>query len=244
MIDETARSVGSSERRDPFPPIMQRLSAASGITFVVLLIVSIIVGGEETPDWAAPAEEFARYNREHADSTQLGNLLLLLAALELLWFTGHLRGELGRFEQAARGFTRMSHVAFAGGVVAATGLGLVAITGAVAVSQVDDTPAEIVRSFHQLSYAMFALASVGLIVLTAASAVLMLRTDVLPSWIGWIGLIVAVAQFLTLFILLVPEDEEFALAFAWIPGFLGLLIWAFAASLVFVRRVGRPAEHV
>ena len=243
MIDETTRRAPSSDHRDAFPPMMQRLSAASGIAFVVLLILSIIVGGEETPDWAAPAAEFAQYNRDHADGTQVGSLLLLLAALELLWFSGHLRGELGRFEEAPRGFTRLAHVSFAGGVVAAVGLALVAITSAVAVSQVDDTPAEIVRSLHQLSYAMFSLVSIGLIVLTMAAGLLILRTEVLPSWIGWVGLIVAVAQFLTLFIMLTPDDEDFVLGFAWVPGFLGLLVFAVAASFVFVRRAGRHDGH-
>jgi hypothetical protein len=221
---------------------MQRLAAASGLIFVALIILSIIFSGEETPDWAAPAAEFAQFNQENADDVQLGSLFLLLAALELLWFAGYLRAELGRFEEVARGFTRVSHIAFAGGVVAAVGLALTAIVSVVAVSQTADTPPEIVRSLHQLSFAMFALASVGLIVLTSAAGLLILRTPVLPSWVGWVGLLVALFQFLTLFIALAPEDEDFVFGFAWFPGFLALLIWAVAASVGFLRRLGSPDE--
>ena len=241
--EQGARRAGSSDREDVFSPLLQRIAAASGILFVALVILSIILSPEETPDWAAPAAEFSKFNADNDDSARLGGLLLLLSSLELLWFAGYLRGEHGRFEGEARGFTRLSHVVLAGGVVAAAGLALTAITGVVAASQMPDTPPEVVRSMHQLSYAMFALASVGLVVLTTASGLLILRTRVLPNWLGWVALVTALFQFLTLFIVLSPDDEDFIFGFAWFPGFIGLLIWALGASILFVRGVGRPAEH-
>ena len=234
----------SDSRGDIFSPLIQRLTAASGITFVVLVILSIVFGGEETPDWAAPATEYAQFNGAHADSAQLGSLFLLLAALELLVFAGYLRGELGRYEQAARGFARAASTAFGGGIVAAVGLALTALMTAVAVSQVADTPPEIVRSLHQISYATFGLASLGLVVLLSAGSLLALRTPALPSWIGWVGLIGAAAYFLSLFIVLSPADEDFVFNFAWIPGFLALLIWVAGSSIVLVRRAGRTDAPV
>jgi hypothetical protein len=225
---------------DVFSPTMQRLAAASGIGFFALIILTFLFSGDDTPDWAAPASEYVQFNRDNADDVQLGSLFFLLASLELLWFAGYLRSELGRFESLARGFTRVSHIAFGGGVVAAVGLALTALMSVVAVSQPDDTTGEVVRALHHISFATWTIAAVGLAVMLTAASLLALRTAVLPSWLGWVGLVTGLCQFLLLFIVLKPEDDEFWIGFAWLPGFLGLMIWIVGASLVFMRRVGKP----
>jgi Domain of unknown function (DUF4386) len=231
---------------DVFSPTMQRLAAASGIGFFVLIILTFLFSGEETPDWAAPGSEYVQFNSENVDDVQLGSLFFLLASLELLWFAGYLRSELGRFEGAVRGFTRASHIAFGGGVVAVVGLALTAIMSVVAVSQPDGTSGDVVRALHHISFATWAIASVGLSVMFTAASLLALRTAVLPSWLGWVGLVAGLCQFLLLFIVLKPEDDEFWVGFAWVPGFLGLMIWILGASIVFLRRVGQadvPVER-
>lgn len=235
----TARGTAAHRDDDLFSPTMQRLAAFSGIAFVVFIVLTFIFSGEETPDWADPASAFVQFNRENADDVQLGTLFFLFACVEFLWFAGYVSGEMDRFERLARGFSRLSPIALAGGVVATVGLALTAIMSLIAASQADGTAADVVRSLHQISYATWAIASVGLVVFFTAASLLALRTAFLPSWLGWVGLITALCQFLLLFIVLAPDDDEFFLGFAWIPGFLGLLIFLVGASIAFLGRVGR-----
>ena len=201
-----------------------------------------MVAGEETPDWADRAADFVQFNRDNAGDAQLGSFFMLLASVALLWFVSHLRAELGRFEQAARGFTRLSHMALAGGTVAAVGMALTALMTAVAVSQPDDTAGDVVRALHHASWASWSIVSVGLVVLLFAASLLILRTAVLPSWLGWVGLVGGVAQLLLLSIVLAPDDDEFVLGFAWVPGFLALMIWIVGSSIIFMLRAGRPEQ--
>jgi hypothetical protein len=223
-----------------FSPLMQRIAASSGILFVVFIFLSIFTQGEEGPDWSEPASEYAAYALDNVDELQLSSLFLVLAAVALLWFVGYLRGELGRAEDLARGFTRISHVAFAGGVVAVAGLGLVAVCNIVAASQPQDTTPDVIRALFHLSFAAFEIAAIGLVVLLTASGLLIVRARTLPLWLGVIALLSGLLYFLTLFIALAPEDEDFVFGFAWVPAFVLFLIWILASSIVFVRRVGQP----
>jgi hypothetical protein len=236
----TSTAADSTTDDRVFSPLMQRLSAASGILFVVFVLLSIFTQGEEGPDWSDPAADYVTYATNNVDELQLSSFFLVLAALELLWFAGHLRGELGRGEGLARGFTRISHVAFAGGVVAAAGLALVAVCNVVAASQPQDTTPDVVRALFHLSFAAFELAAIGLVALLVASGLLVVRARTFPVWLGVIALLSGLLYFLTLFIALAPEDDDFVLGFAWFPAFILLLVWALASSIVLVRRIGRP----
>jgi|SRR5688572_14046023 hypothetical protein len=226
---------------DPFSPRLQRLAASVGLGFVLLLIVSIIVGGGDTPDYDASAAEWVEYAADNESEVQVGGVLLSLAAFQFLWFVGYLRGEIGRAEAAARGFTRMSHIIFAGGVTAAVGFVLSAGLTTAAVSQPDGTPAEIVRSLGTLSYYPFLVASVGLATMLYTSWFAISKLGVLPRWLGIIGLIGGLAYLATLFVQLNPEDDGGAVAVAFPIGFLALLVFVGAASIIFMRSVGRPA---
>ena len=236
----TAPGAAAARGGELFSPTMQRVAAASGVLFVLFTILSVVFSGGESPDWADPAGEYVSYSQDNADEVQLSSLFLLLAAVELLWFTGFMRGELGRVEARHRGFTRAAHPVLAGGTVAAAGLALVALTSAVAVSQPADTSPDVVRALHHLSFASFSLAAVGLIGFLAGAGLLILRSVALPKWLGIVALIGSLAYLLTLFIVLSPEDEDFVFGFAWFPGFLALLLFALASSVVFLRRIGRP----
>jgi hypothetical protein len=217
---------------------MQRLAAASGLGFVLFLILSIVFQGGESPEYADAAVEFAQYATKNSDDLQLSAVLIGLAAFQFLWFTGYLRGQLGRAEAAARGFTRLSHVVFAGGVMAAVGFVLSSVMTAAAVSQPEGTSAEIIRTLYQLSYYPFLLASVGLATMLYTSAFLILRLGTLPRWLGIVGILGGLAYLLTLFSLLKPEDDGGAFGVFYPLGFLMLLIFVIGASIAFLRQVG------
>jgi hypothetical protein len=224
---------------DPFSPGMQRLAAASGLGFILLLILSIVFQGGESPEYSDAATEFAKYAQENEDDLQLSAVLIGLAAFQFLWFAGYLRGQLGRAEEAARGFTRLSHIVFAGAIVAAAGFLFSALATAAAVSQPDGTSPELVRSLYLGSYYPFLVASVGLATMLYTSAFLILRLGNLPKWLGVVGILGGLAYLLTLFSLLKPEDDGGAFGAFYPIGFLLLIVFVIGTSVAFLREVGR-----
>lgn len=220
---------------DPYSPAMQRLAAASGLGFVLFILLAIAFQGGSAPDYDAPVAEFTTYARDNQDEIQLSSVLIGLASFQLLWFAGYLRGQLGRGEEAARGFTRLSHIVFAGGIVGATGLVLSASVTAASVSLPDDTSADIVRALYQLSLWPFAVASVGLAAMLYTAAFLILRLGMLPRWLGVVAIVGGLAYLLTLFSHLEPEDGGGAFGVFYPLGFVALLIFVIGSSAAFVR---------
>ena len=214
---------------------MRRLAAASGLGFVLFVILAIVFQGGETPQYDDTVAEFVEYAEDNRDGIQLSSVFMGLAAFQMLWFAGYLRGNLGRAEQAARGFTRLSHIVFAGGIAGAIGLVLSAALAAGAVSLPETTSGDTVRALYLLSLWPFAVASVGFAAMMYTSAFLIFRLRALPPWLGVVGIIGGLAYLLTLFSHLKPEDDGGAFGAFYPIGFLALLIFVIGSSIAFLR---------
>jgi hypothetical protein len=225
--------------RDPFSPAMQRLAAASGLGFVLFIVLAILFEGGSRPEYDAPVAEFSTYARDNQDEVQLSSVLIGLAAFQLLWFAGYLRSRLGAAEEAARGFSRLAHVVFAGGIVGSAGLVLTASLSAAAVSLPDDTSADVVRAVHQVAQWPFAVAAVGLAAMLYTASFLILRIGSLPRWLGVVALAGGLAYVLTLFAQLRPEDDGGAFGVFYPVGFGALVVFVVGTSVAFVRELGR-----
>jgi hypothetical protein len=223
--------------RDPFSAPMRKLGAATGLLFVVFLILSIVFGDAESPDFAAPAAEYEAFARENGDGLKVSLLMSMFAAFFLLWFSGVLRGALGQIETRARGFTRLSHVAFAGGIVMAIALVSSASIRASAANQPDDAGGEVIRAMVHVADAFGGLIPVGLAALLIAASLLMVATRAFPRWLGILGLVAGGIYVLLFFYALFIDDDDAALGFLWPVGFLGLLIWTVSTSASLLRQV-------
>ena len=226
---------------DPFSPAMQRLLASSGLGFVLFLILAIVFQGGETPEYGDTVADFVEYAKDNQDGIQLWSVFMGLAGFQLLLYAGYLRSRLGQAEEAARGFTRLAHIVFAGAIVGAVGLVLSAVTTAAAVSLPETTSGDTVRALYLFSIWPFAVASVGFAAMMYTSFFLIQRLGALPRWLGVVGLIGGLAYLLTLFSHLKPEDDGGAFGMFYPVGFLALLVFVIGSSVVFVRDVGRPA---
>lgn len=227
-----------SPRTDPFSPGMQRLAAAFGILFAILLIVSILLSGEDTPDFGDPAAEWAAYAADNADNLRIAALVMALAVYCFLWFLAYLRSELGRGETEARGFTRVSYAVFAGGIVGIVGLTLGVFLNAAVVAHTDTNP-DTLRALSQLSGPAFGLGSIGFATMLVATGLLLARVPVLPRWIGILSVVGGTFFLLTLGILLSDEyDNAFGIFFP--LAFLSLVIFTVACSVTWLQRLGGP----
>lgn len=225
--------------RDPFSTGIQRLLASSGLGFVLFIILSIVFQGGEAPDYDAAATEYVQYAEDNQDDIQLSSVFMCFACFQFLLWAGCLRSAFGRAEEAARGFTRLAHIVFAGAILAPVGFVLSSVLTVAAVSQPEGTSPDIVRSLYQLSILPFAVAAVGLATMLYTSAFLILRLGNVPKWLGVVAMIGGLAFLVTFFAHLKPEDEGGAFGIFYPIGFLTLLIFVITTSIVMMREAGR-----
>jgi hypothetical protein len=217
-----------------------RVAAVAGVLFVV----AFVVGQYVAPDLVYPEEQVGGVqltfyvNYEHALLAQA--ILFGVASMLLLVFVGGLRAFLARAEGQDG---RWAPVAVAAGAVAA---GLVLLQAAIVVALTALRGNEVgvhaqgsawaARALFYLEEALRDMMLFPFAVLLAAAAVVLLRTRVLPGWLGWVGaglaaLIGLLAVGLPAGLDIAPLDQAIALlALAWVAGLAFCLGWPLASA--------------
>lgn len=239
MPKGTRMSASVSSRPDPVSSLVQRLVAASGIVFAILVIVTIVVAGDETPDDGAALTEWTQFARDNEDNLRIGALIFALATYNFLLFLGYLRSTMGEAEVRVRGFARGSYIILAAGSVGIAGMCLGIFLGAVTLTD-PETPPEILRATYDLSGAGWGLAAAGMGACFVTVGLLNAATRALPSWLGYVALGCGTAFVLQLGILLSDDEDNFFGIFFPIA-FLLLVIFCIGASVNFLRGQGVAA---
>jgi hypothetical protein len=168
----------------------ERLQAATGLVFVLLSLIALFAMPPR-PAPGAPANEIALYYTAHSGAAKAADYLFLLRLLFALWFIGYLRTV---FAQAEGELHRLSTLFFGSGVAVVAvgmvfwGMGL-ALPGQAADLGVIKALSEVVTFGISITFLLDFL-HVG------TASVLVLRTGVLPRWVGVFGVVVAVVQVL------------------------------------------------
>jgi hypothetical protein len=161
----------------------------SGIAPLLLGLAGLIVleGPADRPELNQPPAAILYYFGKQ-DTVILGSFLLMLAAVAFIWFAGSLRAVLRR-EEGGEG--RLSAIAFGGGVAA--GVFMLAgpaanLFGALFAEQLTAAQAQ---TFYLFGDVFLYPAAMGAAVLVAATALVALRTAVLPRWAAWPSMVLA-----------------------------------------------------
>ena len=220
---------------------LQRLAAASGIGFAVLIVASSwIPGGAPVYEDLAPA--YADYYSEQRDEINLGVLLLGFAVVEALWFIGYFRGLLNTADVAAGGEGRLTSVAYGGGLLGIGFAGLGGLLQGAAAKLPEGANPEVLMALHQASVETVNFAEIALAVFLFASGLVILRTRVLPAWIALFGFVPVILWTIAFFQVIAPEQDEGPLGGAGYVAFFGFVLWSAATSVVLVRRVRSDAD--
>ncbi len=168
----------------------QRLGAASGIMAMLLMFVLIMVGTpafEEVFDFSASAQQFAASIDKYRQTLGLVNFLVGLIGIFLLLFIASLQSSL---RQAEGQTGTLSTIAFTAGALWA----FVWILYAALVSSAMELPGFYQNpegaltmfpvAFHMLFSPIMLLLPA---LLLGATALVILRTNVLPRWLGWVS---------------------------------------------------------
>ena len=198
----------------------QRWAPLTGVVFVVVLVLSFLVGGE-TPSADDSATEVVSFYTDNEGEMFMSAFLAALAAVFFLFFVGHLTNVLRSGERAG---TDISGVARAGGIVAAVGMlifaGLTFTLGDVA----DELEPEAAQALNALNADFFFPLAGGIATFLLATGLVAVRSRVLPPWLSWAALVIGVASFTPL--------GFFA--------FLASIAWVLVASIVLTRAVTAP----
>jgi hypothetical protein len=154
----------------------------TGVGFIVLGILSFVIGGE--PKSADdPVREIVDFYVDNKDSLRVASFLGVAAVLLLIFFGAYLR----RVLHAAGGDAEiLSLVAFLGLVVVAVGFAIdITITIALVEAADDIAPAG-VQALQALWDNDFVPLALGSLMFLWATGLAVIRTGVLPKWLGWV----------------------------------------------------------
>jgi hypothetical protein len=203
---------------------LERWAPLGGIIFVVLMVTGTYFVAD-VPDPDAPQQALAGYLADSDNHTRnlIGAYMWVLGALAFLWFVTRLRSVL---REAEGGTGALSNLVFGAGVIysalmIASGVAFAAVAYAIALRDAPVSDPDFVRVLPQMAWMILLLGAGfagGLLVLTAS--ILSLQAGVLPRWLAWIGIVVAIVLlFDVIYVNIVP-----------------LLIWVLAASIVLLMR--------
>ncbi len=189
----------------------ERYGALAGVVFVVLVVVGALIGGSP-PMPSDSSDTITKYFTDNQDQLQVAAYLNGLAVVPFLWFLGSL---FGRLRRAEGGAGRLAGIALAGGV-ATVPIAMVANgLAAEATLRPAGAPGEFRLSTILFGYTAFAIA-----VLVAATSIVVVRTRLLPAWVGWAGEVLA-AGWLAAGLAVSSQKDAIAAI-----GFVVFLMWA------------------
>ena len=190
----------------------------TGVLFVVLVIVGFIVGGEP-PDAEEPAQEIVDFYVDDKDSVMAGAFILGLATVVFVFFANYLRTVFRT--------TSASATILVGAAIFAVGAAVDATLLVAMAEAADDIEPESLQTIQAIWDNDFVPFAVGAAVFLISLAISILRTDVLPRWLGWVTLVLAVLSLTPLGFFAFPLT--------------GLLILVLSVMLaVRARRTGAP----
>jgi hypothetical protein len=180
-------------------------------------------GNPADPDSAA---ELAEHFRDHRTAILLAGLLHVLGTFFFVWFLAALADGWRRLDEELQWLRTAAVISGAG--AAAMMLALTGPQTAGATTDAELLSPEGSLALWRLSHGFFVGAEVAFAVFVAAVSLLALAGILLPRWLGWAGLVVA------LLLLIVPVG--------WIALLLFVPIWLVVVSVLAYRASGREYE--
>jgi len=217
---------------EPFsapPPVWERWAPLAGVAAVVLWVTGILVDPGIPDLFEATGEEWLSFVTGNESGILASRLPFLLGYFLLIVFLGTLRTWLLAAEGEPRQWTA---IAFGGGIAMAVMLIMSSTPVLAAASASDGLEPSAAQALGVVEYAFFIGAEIAGAVLLVATGVLAIRTAILPAWLGWTSLVLA------LLMLVVGPVGFVALV-------VGFPLWVLVVSVLLWRRSGRavPARQ-
>lgn len=200
----------------------------TGIAFVALWIVTFAIIGNDVDTQDSDAKIVAYYAKSSNQNKHIvGFFMILAATLLFIWFLAKLRERLVRAEGSGASLTALG---FGAGIAAAALWAVADAFFAAAAFAADDTHKFVLdpntyRIISDTGYAVWFSGTTVAAITVTVTALLALRTGLLPKWIAWLSFPVALTMLV---------------AFFFIP-FLIMLGWILVVSVTLMVRREAPA---
>jgi hypothetical protein len=205
--------------------MIRKLAPLTGAAFFVLLLVAVLIDSNSLKGSSSGAKVLAHY-AAHRNSTRASGLLTVLAVFVGVIFFGLLRDYLRRHD-GSRGWTA---TAFGGALLFAASGGLSAgVKFALAESPSHTSPAA-AQALNLISMDMTSgLLVAGLAIMFFAFGLAILKSALLPAWLGWVAFPLALCALI------------FPLGFI---AFIGAGVWTLIVSIVMWQRTTKTDRVV
>ncbi len=190
----------------------ERLLPLTGVAFVVLLIASFAIGGEP-PTADDGAQEIVDFYVDNKDAIMISSIIGSLALLSFVFFIAYLRR---RLEDANGETGIVTTTLVIGAAVLATGAaidGTILFALAEAAEDIDPVAVQALQALWDNDFLPMAL---GLATVILSAGIGVVKTGLLPKWLGWIAIVLAVVSFTP----------------AGFIAFLGSALWILVASIL------------
>jgi len=204
-----------------------RWPVLGGIVYVVLGVLGTVVAGS-TPDFVGDPANIAVYYKEEYDSILASGSFYLLAGFFLLWFVAGLRSGLERADGAGSPLASAALIGGAAGTALMIGGAAIGMVGGLRADEQGSIDPQAAAALYDVSSVMFGLAApMAWAAAVLATAMVALRSSALPSWLGWISILMGIA-------LLIPPINFFSI--------IVMGLWVIAvAILLYIRSGGEQA---
>jgi hypothetical protein len=194
-----------------------RLVQLTGVVFAVLVVVAVASGSGETPGGDASPTKVIAYYARHRSAIETSSILLVLAfVFEVLW-AGSLLAFLRRSSEARA----LGPLVLAGAVLMAAGAATIGGLEYGLAHQIYHLQPQAAQTVSFLSNELFLALLIGITVFGLTSGIAILRSALLPSWLGWTAVVFGAAA-------LVPPAAYLAL--------IAFVLWtATASALLYLR---------
>jgi hypothetical protein len=191
----------------------------AGVVFVALAVLAFAVSGE-TPDIKDSPEKILKYYNDHDTRNIWASVFLAWGTVFFFFFLGVLRSAL---QAAEGGASRLSAVAFGGGLI--LGVGMLSFAGFTftLADAADHLTPDAAQALNALNSDFFFPVAVGLGTLLLATALCSIRSRLFPVWLSWITLLIGIAA-------LTPAGFFAFLLFGLWTLMVSVLLWRGAAA--------------
>jgi hypothetical protein len=214
--------VGAPHGGDQVLDRLSRYAPFTGIVFVIVFLVGVF-SGNSSPNGNATGAKVIAFYAKHKSGQETGDLVGGIGLVFFLFFVAALYGYLRR-APAAR---TLSLLGLIGAALFTTGFVLFAgIDYALAYGSHSLSP-DAAQALNLLDNELFLPLFVGAIVFGVGIGLAIVRSGLLPAWLGWAILVFGIAAGTPAFFI----------------GIIGLAIWTLVTSvLIFQRSAGPPAR--
>jgi hypothetical protein len=171
----------------------RNIASLSGVLFVVLVLIAFIPLGGNTPEGDDSAQKVVSFYSDHETREIIASIVLGLGAVSLLFFAATLKQ---RLESVRPDRGILPTVALGAGIIASGGFLAAATVHFALADYASDIQPSAAQAVNAIDSDFFLPFAMGIAAMIFAASLWLVRTkSLLPTWLGWVGIVLFIVSF-------------------------------------------------